>query len=160
MENGSPEHIAAVAVIGARYSPATVAGRVARIDADLRWVHRRLTGSTRTAGYFSDGRPAAITIPPASGSHRVVLLEQRTRLLGELRHWHRVREWQIAAGRVRNHGPATIFPGDSVKIRGRWHRVLRTHPRTLTVEGAGGSPKAVAYRMVQDHAPRSEESTE
>lgn len=161
MENGSAVRTAAsVAVIGARYSPVTVAGRIARIDADLRWVHRRLTGSARTAGYLAGGAPVVITVPPATGAYRTVLIEQRARLLGDLRHWRRVREWQVAAGRVRDHGPATISPGDSVKIRGRWHRVLATHQRTLKIEADQGRPKAVAYRMIQDHAPSEEECTD
>lgn len=155
MDNRSPERATdSVAAVGNRYSPVTVAGRIARIDADLRWVHRRLRGSTRSAGYGPDGAPEIITVPPASGSYRMVLIEQRDRLLGELRHWRRVREWQIAAGRVREYGPATISPGDSVKIRGRWRRVVRTHNRTLKIERDDGRVKAVAYRMVQDHAPK------
>ena len=155
MQTGSPQRTAAlVAAVGARFSPVTVAGKIARIDADLRWVHRRLTGSTRTVGYLAGGRPSTVTIPPASGSYRTLLIGQRARLLGELRHWRRVREWQLAAGRIRDHGPATIAPGDSVKIRGRWHQVLRTHHRTVRIESAGGRTKAVAYRMIQDHTAR------
>lgn len=157
MENGSSIRPDTVAAVGRRYSPVTVAGRIARVDADLRWVQRRLTGSVRTAGYSADGQPAAVVIPPARGPHRAFLVEQRRRLLGELRRWRQVREWQLSAGLARDHGPATIAPGDSVRIRGRWHSVLRTAHRTLTVVVDDGSTKAVAYRMVQDHAPRAAE---
>jgi len=140
-----------VAAAGVRYSPVTVAGRIARIEDDLRWVHRRLTGADRTV-FGSDGTPSVITVPPARGPYRALLIEQRSRLLGRLRHWRRVREWQIAAGRVREHGPATITPGDAVRVRGRWHRVVRTRLRTVMIERDGGPPKAVAYRMIQDHS--------
>ncbi|WP_395727258.1 hypothetical protein [Nakamurella sp.] len=161
MENALPDRTTpAVAVVGARYDPVTVAGRIARIDADLRWLQRRLSGSVRTVGYRSDGTAISTTIPPASGSHRMLLIEQRARLLGELGHWRKVREWQIAAGRIQDHGPATISPGDSVKIRGRWHRVLGTYHRTLRIDGGGGRARAVAYRMVSDHAPGDEESVD
>lgn len=157
MERDSPAHTAAsVAAVGARYNPVTVAGRIARIDDDLRWVHRRLTGSVRTVGHLADGRPTVRTVPPVSGSDRTRLIEQRARLLGELRHWRRIRDWQIAAGRVRDHGPATISPGDSVKVRGQWHRVLGTNRRTLRIESDGGTTKIVAYRLILDHTARDE----
>ncbi|WP_420122181.1 hypothetical protein [Nakamurella sp.] len=158
MERGSAVPTAAsVAAIGARYNPVTVAGRIARIDDDLRWVHRRLIGSVRTVGHLAGGRPTVQTVPPASGSDRTRLIEQRARLLAELRHWRRIREWQIAAGRVRDHGPATISPGDSVRIRGRWHRVLGTNRRTLRIEGEGGTTRVVAYRLILDHTGRDED---
>jgi hypothetical protein len=116
----------AAAAAGSRYSPRTVARRIARQEAELRRLQRELDGHTSPL----DG----IAVPPAQGAVRRVLVDQ------------------VATGVTRAYGRHNVTAGDRVKIRGRWYRVVRANAKTVTVPSQLGAwTDAAPWHEVTDH---------
>jgi hypothetical protein len=134
----------AAAAAGSRYSPRTVARRIARQEAELRRLQRELDGHTSPL----DG----IAVPPAQGAVRRVLVDQVAVLTQELEHWCSVRVDQVATGVTRAYGRHNVTAGDRVKIRGRWYRVVRANAKTVTVPSQLGAwTDAAPWHEVTDH---------
>lgn len=134
----------AAAAAGSRYSPRTVARRIARQEAELRRLQRELDGHTSPL----DGT----AVPPAQGAVRRALVDQVTVLTQELEHWRTVRVDQVAVGATRDYGRHNVAPGDRVRIRGRWYAVVRANAKTVTVPSQLGAWTDTApWHEVTDH---------
>jgi len=134
----------AAAAVGSRYSPHTVARRIARQEAELRRLQRELDGHTSPL----DG----ICVPPAQGAARRVLVDQVAVLTQELEHWCSVPLDHVATGVTRAYGQHTVAAGDRVKIRGHWYRVVRANAKTVTVPSRLGTwTDTTPWHEVTDH---------
>ena len=137
----------ASAATDARYAPATVARRIARLEAEARKVARYLDGYTAQPGTVY-----AEQVPPAAGAARERYTAEADRLADELDYWRGVRAEQVAAGQAADYSRETISAGDFVKVSGSWWQVKRTNPKTVTLESGGCSTRA-AYPTLTDHRP-------
>lgn len=149
----------AAAATGARHDPITVANRIRDLTARQRQLQHRIDGHTRTIAVLPDGTRHTETTPPARGDGRGGLDDELARLTDQLTYWQQIRADQIAAGAATDHGPDTINPGDLVRIRGQWYRVLRINRATVRIEGepgmnnttptTGSSPPPIAHRAAE-----------
>lgn len=137
-------YAAAAAGTGARYSPVTVANRLERLAANIRDAERRLAGYSHTfAGGYVE------TYPPATGAHRERLLAELNRAGDQHAYWSTVRAEQVAAGTVTDHSRETVHPGDQVRIRNRWVRVVRANRTTVSVTTAYDWTDTAPYAEIQ-----------
>lgn len=119
---------AAAATTASRYSPTTVANRLARLQTEQNRVERELDSYTaHTIG------PAVETRPAATCSRRQELQQRQEELLDEVTYWTEVRDKQIEAGLATTYGPAAVRRGDLVIIRGVVRQVVRANRATVTV---------------------------
>jgi len=138
----------------ARYHPVTVANRIQRLTADRDRATRLLNGHTRTIGVLPNGTRITDTTTPATGTHRDRLTTRLAELTDQLTYWETIRDQQITTGATPGHSQATINPGDTVRIRGRWYQVIRVNKKTVTVPSTLGPWTDTApYHEITDHQP-------
>ena len=134
---------------GSRYNPVTVANRIGRLEAEYRRLVRQRDGYTRT---LDADRQVADTFAPATGEHRAALAVRIERLEAEIGLWRCARDQQTADGTTVVYGPENVKAGHHVKIRGRWHEVVRANRKTVTVPSTIGSWTDTApWQEVTDH---------
>lgn len=118
---------AAAATTGARYSPGTVANRIAGLQAEQRRVQREIDGySRRISGYVDMHAPATV-------ARREQLQSRLGELDDQIRYWTEVRVEQLVTGQATGYSADTVRPGDLVIIRSRVRRVVRANKTTVTV---------------------------
>lgn len=147
---------AEVAAIGgaARYHPVTVANRVEHLTAQRARITRQLDGHTRTLAVLPDGTRHVETSTAATGEHRDRLTDRLAAATDQLTYWEGIRAQQITTGAATGYGPSSIGAGDAVKIRGRWHQVVRANRKTVTVPSTLGQWTDTApYHEITDHRP-------
>ena len=138
----------------ARYHPVTVANRITRLTADRNRITRDMDGHTRTIAVLPGGTRHTDTTAPATGTHRDRLTTRLAEITDQLTYWEGVRDQQITTGAAPGHSPATINAGDTVRIRGRWHQVIRANKKTVTVPSTLGPWTDTApYHEITDHRP-------
>lgn len=150
------ERRAAVAAVGtdARYHPVTVANRITRLTAERNRITRDLDGHTRTIAVLPDGTRHTDTAALATGTHPDRLTARLAEITDQLTYWEAVRDQQVTTGATPGHSQATINPGDTVRIRGRWYQVIRASKKTVTVPSTLGSWTDTApYHEITDHRP-------
>ena len=125
----------AAATTGARYSPVTVANRIERLGAELRTAQR------------SHDHAAQNDQPDALDR----LADVITDLADQLGYWQNVRNEQITAGTATNYGPDAVRPGDLVRIRGTWRKVVRANRKTVAVETGYSWTDTTPYPEIQAH---------
>lgn len=132
-----------------RYSPVTVANRVARLEAEERKLRRTLDGHTRTLFTDSRGVKHVETTTPASGDHRSRIEALLAETVDQLAYWRSVREQQVADGVASDFSPESIKKGDLVLTRWTsWAQVLRVNPKTVTIRHEFGQAK-VPYAEIK-----------
>ncbi|MEA5456928.1 DUF3560 domain-containing protein [Sinomonas sp. JGH33] len=131
---------------GARYSVQTVANRIEKLGADIRRLERQIVDDTYDPerGYR-----------PATEEEKARRARSAAPRLGELRdqlaYWEGVRAEHIATGKATNHSRETIKPGDAVRIRGHWRRVVRANAKTVSVETGYSWTDKAPYHEITDH---------
>ena len=148
------DRVAAIAqrATAARYSVATVANRIARLEAEGRALSRQL------AGYTADrGTPYAEAIPAATGRRREAITADLKENRDQLTYWQAVRAQQVQDGATAEYGPETIHPGDKIRAAGTWWTVARVNKVTCSVWADPGrrvlSSYRVRYTQVSEHRP-------
>ena len=136
---------AAAATTGARYSPTTVANRIAHLQADERRTRRDLDGYTRT---IAETQPRTTLWPLAA--HRDQLLQRHQDHIDQIRYWTEVRRQQLEAGQATGYTAATVAAGDLVVVRGRVRRVVRANKTTATVRSDHSWNDRVPWHEVRD----------
>lgn len=120
----------AEAATGARNAPVTVANRIERLATQIRKDERALARADQSGHNES--------------SWAVATRERLDHDRADLAHWQEVRARQIADGLATNYNRDTVHAGDHIRYGKRWYRVLRSNPKTVTIEVAppgGGTPK-------------------
>ena len=123
----------AAATTGARYSPVTVANRIDRLGAELRAAQRSHDHAARAGHSDSLDRLAGVIAD----------------LTDQLGYWQDVRNEQIDAGTATNYGPDTVRPGDLVRIRGTWRKVVHANKKTVSVETGYSWTDTTPYHEIQ-----------
>jgi Domain of unknown function (DUF3560) len=119
-----------------RHRPVTVANRVQRLEAQIRKTERALTSSTATG--------------PQHEAWVQRMTDQLTLDRADLDYWAAIRAEQLAAGIATNYGPGSVAAGDLVQVRGRWLRVVRANPKTVTLASEFGNG-TTPWHEVQAH---------
>lgn len=137
-----------------RYSPATVAGRIDRLEAEGRKLARQLDGYTADRG-----TPYAEAIPAATGRRREAIQADATENADALAYWRGVRAQQLAAGEAADYSRETIHAGDRIKVGGTWWTVARVNAKTCTLyfdaERKITSSYRAPYGKITSHQPAS-----
>ncbi|OBA50125.1 DUF3560 domain-containing protein [Kocuria sp. ICS0012] len=137
-----------------RYSPATVAGRIQRLEAEGRKLARQLDGYTADRG-----TPYAEAIPAATGRRREAIQADATENADALAYWRGVRAQQLAAGEAADYSRETIHAGDRIKVGGTWWTVARANAKTCTLyldaERKITSSYRAPYGKITGHQPAS-----
>ena len=137
-----------------RYSPATVAGRIERLEAEGRKLARQLDGYTADRG-----TPYAEAIPAATGRRREAIQADATENADALAYWRGVRAQQLAAGEAADYSAETIHAGDRIKVGGTWWTVARANAKTCTLyfdaERKITSSYRAPYGKITSHQPAS-----
>ena len=128
----------AAAATDARNNPVTVANRIDKLAADIRRDERALTAYDATN---SDTQTL----------YRLTLTDRLAVARADLEHWQAVRAHQISTGAATHYGPQTVKPGDLVKIRESWRRVVRANAKTVSVETPYSWTDKAPWQEVQDH---------
>ena len=130
----------------ARYSPVTVANRIATMAAELRKLERSITAPCydNERGYI-DATDAQKLARAARLAPR--LAEKRD----QITYWEAVRAQQIATGVATGHNRDTVQKGDRVKIRGHWRDVVRANAKTVSVTTDYSWTDTVPYAEIQQH---------
>lgn len=120
-----------------RYAPATVAGRIARLE--------------------TAGRALARAVATAAGDRRDELEADIRENEDALAYWRGIRAEQIVSGEVIEYSRETIRPGDQIKAGGTWWTVVRANAKTCTVyidvqRGAVSSYRP-PYGKITEHRP-------
>ncbi|MXN63174.1 DUF3560 domain-containing protein [Bacillus sp. BGMRC0062] len=135
-----------------RYSPATVAGRIDRLEAEGRKLARQLDGYTADRG-----TPYAEAIPAATGRRREAIQADATENADALAYWRGVRAQQLAAGEAADYSAETIHAGDRIKVGGTWWTVARANAKTCTLyfdaERKITSSYRAPYGKITGHQP-------
>lgn len=138
----------------AAYHPVTVTNRIRTLTAEQGKITRSLNGHTRTITVTPDGTRHVETTRPAAGAYRDKLTDRLTVVTDQLTYWQGIRDQQITDGTATGYSPASITKGDTVRIRGRWHEVIRVNKKTVTVRSTLGSWTDTApYHEITDHHP-------
>lgn len=137
-----------------RYSPATVAGRIERLEAEGRGLARRLNGYTTNRG-----TPYAEAIPAATGRRREAIQADAAETADALAYWRSVRAQQLATGAAADYSRETIRPGDQIRVGGTWWTVARANAKTCTLyfdaERKITSSYRAPYGKITGHQPAS-----
>lgn len=137
-----------------RYSPATVTGRIERLEAEGRKLARQLDGYTADRG-----TPYAEAIPAATGRRREAIQADATENADALAYWRGVRAQQLAAGEAADYSRETIHAGDRIKVGGTWWTVARANAKTCTLyldaERKITSSYRAPYGKITGHQPAS-----
>ena len=145
---------AATTTTAHRYSPATVAGRIQRLEAEGRALARQLDGYT-----VNRGTPYAEAIPAATGRRREAIQADATENADALAYWRGVRAQQLATGEATDYSAETIHAGDRIKVGGTWWTVARTNAKTCTLyfdaERKVTSSYRAPYGKISGHEPAS-----
>lgn len=145
---------AATTTTAHRYSPATVAGRIQRLEAEGRALARQLDGYTADRG-----TPYAEAIPAATGRRREAIQADATENADALAYWRGVRAQQLAAGEATDYSAETIHAGDRIKVGGTWWTVARANKKTCTLyfdaERKITSSYRAPYGKITGHQPAS-----
>jgi len=128
----------------ARTSPRDAARRIERLQRRLRVTARDLAGYRNHLG---------VTFPPARGAERDELLDEREQLSGRLRYWQAVERAQLNDAGVPRVDRRAVTRGDLVEHRGRWHTVIRTNRKTVSLrsDSGGNWPETVPYHQLTGH---------
>ncbi|WP_217505278.1 DUF3560 domain-containing protein, partial [Streptomyces lunaelactis] len=105
-----------------RKSAEVIARRVVRLEAELRTIERSLNGE----GMW-DGKPA-------SGLHAEELAVQRQVIDIQLAGDRRVLEEASAAGAFGQWTKQNLHPGDLLRIKGDWRKLVRPNPKSVSVD--------------------------
>src|SRR5699024_10934946 len=116
----------------ARQSPATVANRIRRLEADARQLHRRIDQCD------------------TESDHGRQLQADLDDLDDQIAYWSGIRREQIATGQATDFDQSMIDPGDLVKVSGSWWKVRRANRTTVTLESGGCSIRS-PYSSIQTH---------
>ena len=145
---------AATTTTAHRYSPATVAGRIDRLEAEGRKLARQLNGYTADRG-----TPYAEAIPAATGRRREAIQADATENADALAYWRGVRAQQLAAGEAADYSRETIHAGDRIKVGSTWWTVARANAKTCTLyfdaERKITSSYRAPYGKITGHQPAS-----
>ena len=141
---------AAAATTGARYSPSTVANRIARLQAEERRTRRELDGDTSTAAVTGTTADRSGDHDTAAGRRRDQLLQRHKDCVDQISYWTEVRRQQLAAGQATGYTAATVAAGDLVVVRGRVRRVVRANTATATVRSDHSWNDRVPWHEVRD----------
>ncbi|WP_367404027.1 DUF3560 domain-containing protein [Kocuria marina] len=137
-----------------RYSPAIVAGRIDRLEAEGRKLARQLDGYTADRG-----TPYAEAIPAATGRRREAIQADATENADALAYWRGVRAQQLAAGEAADYSAETIHAGDRIKVGGTWWTVARANAKTCALyfdaERKITSSYRAPYGKITSHQPAS-----
>lgn len=139
---------AAAATTGARYSPSTVANRIARLQAEERRTRRKLDGDTTAATSTTADRSG--DHDTAAGRRRDQLLQRHQDCVDQISYWTEIRRQQLDAGQATGHTAATVAAGDLVVVRGRVRRVVRANTATATVRSDHSWNDRVPWHEVRD----------
>ncbi|QTJ71417.1 DUF3560 domain-containing protein (plasmid) [Rhodococcus sp. ZPP] len=138
---------AAKGTTDSRYSPAVVARRIDRLEADLRKAQRARDGHSRVLFVHKDGTPEREIHEPATGAYLASLEDSIERLESEVQYWHDVREAQEAAGQ-KLYTRADIKRGYLVKVSGQWWKVVRVNAKSVSVETGYSWTDTVKYDAI------------
>lgn len=119
-------------------NPQALSRRIERNSAELRRLDRILNGTGKAI--HGQDKPH----PP--GEHRDRLEAMRAELADSIEHDRQT----VAAAGAPQHGPATVRPGDYVRIKGSLLRVEKSNPKTITVKSHGLTLK-YPYSDIQAH---------
>jgi hypothetical protein len=125
-----------------REDPQRVARRLEKLAADLRDVRRKLDGTSSNGMEYGQR---------AQGTHREQLEASAAHLVAQLDHWRQVRADQLAAGDVREWLPVDFEPGDLVRVRGSWRRIVRVNRTTVAVETPYSWTDRVPLHEITEH---------
>lgn len=119
--------------------PRAAARRLARSEAELRKVERRLTGT---------GKEIHGENTPASGDYRTRLEARARELRDEIAHDRSIAGELVASGSAAKFGKHNVKPGDVVKVGGRGYVVHSTGPKNAKAMTEVG-PLPYAYSQIQ-----------
>lgn len=141
-------------------APATVAGRIARLTAEVRAAQRQIAGHTRTISRSQGGAPAIVeTTGPATGPRRTELEDHVSDLTQQITYWTELHAQQAATGRTAIYGSHIVQQGDTVKIRGQWRSVVRASAKSVTVRTAHSRNNRTPWHEVTDHRPAADQTS-
>lgn len=117
---------------------ATAAERIDRQERDPAFIERRITeleAEQRRTQRAIDGKAHhGLDVAPASGAYLERLQAQQAETAEALAFW---RERLAAVGGM-SFGPHNVAVGDTVRIRGAWHRVDRANRKTVRATQVSG----------------------
>jgi hypothetical protein len=119
--------------------PRAAARRLARSEAELRKVERRLNGT---------GKQIHGEDTPASGDYRTRLEARARELRDEIAHDRSIAGELVASGSAAKFGKHNVKPGDVVKVGGRGYVVHSTGPKNAKAMTEVG-PLPYAYSQIQ-----------
>lgn len=137
---------AAAHTTGARYNAVTVANRIERLGADLRRAERSVT-----ADVYDPETGFARPTEEQKAARAARLAPRLAELRDQIAYWTKIRDEQVNSGHATNYTREQIHPGDLVKIRGHWQRVVRANPKTVSVESGHGWTNTTPYAEIQEH---------
>ena len=143
---------AATTTTAHRYSPATVAGRIQRLEAEGRALARQLDGYTLTGDTAYDE-----AIRAAYDGRRRAIEAEAAENADALAYWRGVRAQQLATGEAADYSAETIHAGDRIKVGGTWWTVARANAKTCTLyfdaECRVTSSYRAPYGKITGHQP-------
>ncbi len=128
-----------------RYSPVTVANRIAKLEAEQRADQRTLNGGKR-------GRAPYIQyVAPANGQYRERVEAEMIQRADEIEHWKGVRANQIANGETTGYSKADVNKGDWINYRSSWYKVVRVNAKSVSVDSlyVPGYTDTVVYHEIR-----------
>jgi hypothetical protein len=132
-------------------SPQLIARRIKRHTAEEARIQRSLTGYQRRFrsrdGYQVEDHPAA------TGVHREQLLAELQHVRAALAADEQALADLAADGTWRPIDPATIKPGDAIRARGRWEKVVRVNRTTVSVATGYDWTDRVPFTEITRHRP-------
>lgn len=140
-----------------RESGPTTERRINKLEAEHRQLGRKLGGHTRTVSKGTHGHTDIVeTIGAATGASRDRYEARLTRVEEELAYWRQHLAQLVADGKHRVWTRDDFRPGDLVRASGRWHKVLRVNPKTLTVPTPYSWTDTIPYDAVSDRRAASD----
>jgi hypothetical protein len=126
-----------------------IARRIDRATADEARITRALNGYTRRYRYGTGHREEQHA--PATGTYRDQLLGQLAHVRAALTADRQALADMVAAGTWRPIDPTTIRPGDAIRTRGRWEKVVRVNRTTVSVDTGYSWTDRVPFAEITHH---------
>ncbi|MEO7716338.1 MAG: DUF3560 domain-containing protein [Capsulimonas sp.] len=118
-------------------SPTYINNRIEEARTEIGKLERALQGKS-----YVHSEPRQIS-DKACQHYSALLAEQR----GKLEYWQK----QLAAVGGDQYSRENVKPGDSVKIRGSWEKIVRANAKTVSVETGYSWTMKYFYAEIQDH---------
>ncbi len=143
---------AATHTTAARYNPATVGNRIAKLEADLRAIDRKPTAPRWYSATATEPEQYRAPRPDEAERIRTAYAARRAELADQLAYWQQIRADQIEAGQASDYSPQTVRPGDIVRTEfSGWRRVVRASAKSVTVETDYSWTDRIPWHKIKGH---------